>query len=585
MSETKRPYVAFISYSHRDTVWAAWIQKAIERYSLPSSFAKSTGLDRRLGKVFRDREELSTGQNLGDHLLEALDNSDNLIVICSPNAVSSQWVGKEIEYFKSIGRGDRIFALLVEGGAEALPEPLLTDVRGNPLEPLAADPRKEADGKRLAKLKIISGILNTNLDQLVQRERARQRQQRGLFLAAANVVALSIGSALYFEQAQRYEAEQKALERELGIQNVMSMTDFVKRTRQYYDKAALKYVSDEFSEYLDRFNDAELTTDQKAAKADALRVVGESTYDLGDVETSLKAYGESRDLYQSASTLRPDDVDLAIEAAFSDFYVGVTHFYEGNLASAKQPLERYADQISTLFNQNPDHPVLLSESVAAPNAVLTLLVESSNKMNTDLAVQIEKATSAVDFALAIAPSNAEILYLSQGPMDYAADAHMKSCEVFDALPYQKRAVDYARKAVELDPRNRQYRTNLANALFSLAELTIVSADFTEAVPLLTETYELQNMLFTDDPENRYLANRILTTKLQMLRITTELKSKNEALSPITTILEKTDFTELANEAGNERSNAEIFFRLTNFLISEGDWRAARASSSKMVDAS
>ena len=71
MSETKRPYVAFISYSHRDSVWAAWIQKAIEHYRLPGALAKETGLDRRLGKVFRDREELSTGQNLGDHLLDA----------------------------------------------------------------------------------------------------------------------------------------------------------------------------------------------------------------------------------------------------------------------------------------------------------------------------------------------------------------------------------------------------------------------------------------------------------------------------------------------------------------------------------
>ena len=36
-------------------------------------------------------------------------------------------------------------------------------------------------------------------------------------------------------------------------------------------------------------------------------------------------------------------------------------------------------------------------------------------------------------------------------MDYAAHAHMKSCEVFNALPYRERAVEYARKAVELDP--------------------------------------------------------------------------------------------------------------------------------------
>ena len=52
--------------SDRDTQWAAWIQKAVERYSLHTPLVKETGLPKRLGKVFRDREELATGQNLGN---------------------------------------------------------------------------------------------------------------------------------------------------------------------------------------------------------------------------------------------------------------------------------------------------------------------------------------------------------------------------------------------------------------------------------------------------------------------------------------------------------------------------------------
>ena len=132
-------YAAFISYSHRDAHWAKWLQRALEMYRLPAGLSSQTQLPRRLGKVFRDREELSTGQNLGEHLTRALDQSDNLIVICSPKACASPWVAKEIEYFKAQGKTNRIFCLLVEGGAEALPEPLLTDAEGKPLEPLAAD--------------------------------------------------------------------------------------------------------------------------------------------------------------------------------------------------------------------------------------------------------------------------------------------------------------------------------------------------------------------------------------------------------------------------------------------------------------
>ena len=236
------------------------------KLSRTQNIAAELAISRKLGKVFRDREELSTGQNLGDHLTAALDNSDNLIVICSPNSKASPWVAKEIEYFKALGRGDRIFCLLVEGGAESLADPLLTDVDGNPLEPLAADPRDEGDGKRLAKLKLISGILDTNLDQLAQRERARRQRLFAGYAGLANVFLIAVGAALYFEQERQNEAAQKALERELGIQNVASMTEFVERTRQYYDKGALKFVSERFTEYLARFKDDALETSQKLQK-------------------------------------------------------------------------------------------------------------------------------------------------------------------------------------------------------------------------------------------------------------------------------------------------------------------------------
>ena len=512
MTEPAHQFVAFVSYSHKDAAWAKWVQREIERYRLPAAFAKEKGLPKRLGKVFRDREELSTGQNLGDHLTAALDHSQNLIVICSPNAVQSKWVSQEIEYFKNLGRGDRIFALLVEGGAESLPEPLLTDVHGNALEPLASDPRKDADGKRLAKLKLIAGMLGTNLDQPARRERARRQQQLFTYVGVANVFLIAVGAALF-------QAEQKARERELGIENVMSMTDFVKRTRQYYDVGALKYVSDEFSEYLERFDDQELTTDQKAAKADALRVVGEASYDLGDVEKSLQAYQDSRELYYQASSETPADVDIAIEAAFANFYVGVTHFYEGNLTAAKQPLENYAEQISALFEENPDHAVLLSESIAAPTALLTLEVDSSSAMTAELAFYIEKASAAVDAALSIAPDSTDILYLAQGPMDFAADAHMKSCEVFNALPYQKRAVEYARRAVDLDPRNRQYKTDLANALFAYAGITRLSGNAADAFEHYLDAHKIQTHLLADDPENEYLKERLQNTEIELFSTT------------------------------------------------------------------
>lgn len=97
MSESSSPprfaYRAFISYSHRDKAWADWLHKSLQTYRVPSRpVGKQTAhgaIPRRLNPVFRDREELASATDLGRKVNEALANSENLIVVCSPAAAMS----------------------------------------------------------------------------------------------------------------------------------------------------------------------------------------------------------------------------------------------------------------------------------------------------------------------------------------------------------------------------------------------------------------------------------------------------------------------------------------------------------------
>lgn len=114
-------YSAFISYSHRDERWARWLQAALESYRVPSHLASAQRAMAapRLSPVFRDRTDLPSATDLGAHIREALQDSASLVVICSPGASASRWVNEEIRCFRSLGRDDRIFCLIVDGEPDA----------------------------------------------------------------------------------------------------------------------------------------------------------------------------------------------------------------------------------------------------------------------------------------------------------------------------------------------------------------------------------------------------------------------------------------------------------------------------------
>ena len=106
-------YKAFISYSHKDKAFASWLQKGIENYAIPRALReKYPHLPKSLKRsVFRDEEELAGANALTPVLENTLKTSENLIVICSTDAVKSLWVEKEILFLKRCIQIVRLFLL------------------------------------------------------------------------------------------------------------------------------------------------------------------------------------------------------------------------------------------------------------------------------------------------------------------------------------------------------------------------------------------------------------------------------------------------------------------------------------------
>ena len=113
---------AFISYSHADEQTAKWLHQRLENYRLPRQFVASQGLSsNRLGIIFRDRDELASSDDLSTSIKTALGESENLIVICTPDSASSNWVNEEIKLFKQIRSNDRVFCVLAAAESIDLP--------------------------------------------------------------------------------------------------------------------------------------------------------------------------------------------------------------------------------------------------------------------------------------------------------------------------------------------------------------------------------------------------------------------------------------------------------------------------------
>lgn len=205
-------YEAFISYRHvpEDRALAKRIQRSIEGYRIPAGLEDGAGR-RRLGKCFRDEDELPTSDSLPNLIDDALRRSRFLIVICSPRMRESRWVAREVELFSAYHGRDHVLLALASGEPAGAFPPLLMSlaekdgevVVERETEPIAADMRSSSH-KRFSDevLRILAPIVGCGYDDL--RQRARSRRMKNIAVAACATAALGVafGGFALFQQAQ-----------------------------------------------------------------------------------------------------------------------------------------------------------------------------------------------------------------------------------------------------------------------------------------------------------------------------------------------------------------------------------------------
>ena len=116
--EIQKKYTGFLSYSHADRKFARRLHRYLEGFKVPRKLVGKDSprgaIPDRLGAFFMDREELPSAPDLSSAISGALEASEYLIVLCSPQSASSRYVNEEVLQFKRMGRSDHILCIVVE---------------------------------------------------------------------------------------------------------------------------------------------------------------------------------------------------------------------------------------------------------------------------------------------------------------------------------------------------------------------------------------------------------------------------------------------------------------------------------------
>jgi tetratricopeptide (TPR) repeat protein len=388
-------YRAFISYSHQDRAWADWLHKALEAYAIPKRLVGQTTaagmIPKRLGPIFRDRDELASATDLSGKVNEALEQSANLIVICSPRSASSHWVNEEVLAFKRLGRSERIFCLIVDGepNASELPgreaEECFAKVlryqlgpdktlSHQPTEPIAADARPGKDGKANAKLKLIAGLLDLDYDKLKQRELKRHNRRLAAITALAVVVmALTTTLAITAVIARNAAvvAQQAAQRRQKQADDLVDfmLGDLNDTLAQVQRLDVMEAVDDKAMAYFQSLPSTDITDAALEQRAKALEKIGSVRLDQGHLAAALASYQVAAKLAGSLADAAPDD--MARRIAYSEVlaFIGMTDWNQGKLDKAQQSFESAQTVLQRAESHSARDPAVIAQLAEIGNNI------------------------------------------------------------------------------------------------------------------------------------------------------------------------------------------------------------------------
>ena len=511
-------YFAFISYSHRDEHVAEWLHDALEDFRVPGHLVgritEHGCVPKRLTPIFRDVRELPASSDLGQEIKAALKASRFLIVLCSPASAKSKWTNAEIEAFKRLHPKACILAAILSGEPfasempgreheECLPQALRLkyDGHGRPTtkraEPLAADLRGDAHGRRTGFLKLVAGMLDVGLDDLVRRDEIRRHRHLAI-VAAGSIVGMVVASGLALAAIQARDAARDQRREVEGLVAYM-LGDLKDKLEPIGKLDALDGVGSRVLAYYEKQDASELSDAALLQRSKALSLTAQVAFLRGNLQSAQRLYGQA--MAGTAETIRrsPRDPQALFDHAQNVFWIGELareRRQTGEAEAAYREYKRLADRMVAI---EPDNLKWRME-LAYANENLGIVLFNQRRF-AEAVRQFEIALRPMESLAAIEPDNADYQKELSNVLAWLADAQRDLGKLDAAIAVRRRQIAGLEQLARSSGGNVEFLRLLIPAHQALGILLTSRGQAEPGLEQLRRAVEVAERLIPVEPDN------------------------------------------------------------------------------------